>query len=91
VISPNGGTFRRKITVTIFCATSGATIHYTTDGSDPTTSSPVYPAGSSGGRRKTKRLKGIAITGKGQHTVRAMAVEPGETNSAIAVANYAIH
>ncbi|MGL5674955.1 MAG: chitobiase/beta-hexosaminidase C-terminal domain-containing protein [Cellulosilyticaceae bacterium] len=40
--SPNGGTFTESQSVTISCSTSGATIRYTTDGSEPTTSSPAY-------------------------------------------------
>ena len=36
--------FRRSTNVVITCATSGATIRYTTDGSDPTSMSPAYRA-----------------------------------------------
>ena len=42
VISPQGGRFFEPQEVTITCATEGTTIYYTTDGSDPTTSSDVY-------------------------------------------------
>ncbi|MHB0936434.1 MAG: DNRLRE domain-containing protein [Armatimonadota bacterium] len=35
--SPDGGTFSAAVNVTITCATPGATIRYTTDGSDPST------------------------------------------------------
>ena len=40
--SPAAGTYTGSVTVTISTTTSGATIRYTTDGSTPTTSSPVY-------------------------------------------------
>ncbi len=40
--SPAGGTYSSTQSVTISCATSGSTIYYTTDGSDPTTSSNLY-------------------------------------------------
>jgi hypothetical protein len=83
VISPNSGTFKKKVKVTISDATAGATIYYTTDGSDPTTSSNVYVAG--------KKNKGFKITGKGQHTVKAMGVKSGFDNSAIATANFTIN
>ncbi len=40
--SPTAGTYSSEQSVTISCANEGATIYYTTDGSDPTTSSAVY-------------------------------------------------
>ena len=40
--SPNGGLFLEPQTVTITCATEGATIYYTTDGTEPTTDSNEY-------------------------------------------------
>jgi hypothetical protein len=40
--SPGGGTYASAQSVTISCATNGATIYYTTDGSTPTTASTVY-------------------------------------------------
>ena len=39
---PDGGTYTGSRSVTIACATAGATIRYTTDGTAPTESSPVY-------------------------------------------------
>ena len=83
-ISPNGGTFRRKVSVKVSCATAGATIYYTLDGTDPTTASAVYPSG-------RKRNKGIRVTGIGSHTVKAKAVETGYNVSATATADFTIH
>ena len=44
VIVPGSCLFSPSTNVTITCATSGATIHYTLDGSEPTSSSSVYSA-----------------------------------------------
>lgn len=42
VFSPEGGTFMDQVVVTISTDTEGATIYYTTDGTDPTDSANVY-------------------------------------------------
>ena len=73
--SPAAGAVESGTEVTISCSTSGATIHYTTDGSAPTTSSPVYSAP-------------IAITAT--TTVKALAVKANMDNSAVATANYTV-
>src|SRR5437879_2159917 len=73
--SPGGGTYTGSVTVTIGDATSGATIHYTTDGSTPTTSSPVY---------------GGALTFNQTTTLKAMAAASGMTDSAVASATYTV-
>src|SRR3989475_42223 len=73
--SPAGGTYTGSVTVTISDATSGPTIHYTTDGSTPTTSSPVY---------------GGALTFTQTTTLKAMAAASGMTDSAVASATYTI-
>jgi uncharacterized repeat protein (TIGR03806 family) len=43
-ISPVDGNFDKTVTVTIAEKVPGSVIHFTTDGSDPTTSDPVYDA-----------------------------------------------
>lgn len=44
VLSNPGGLFAGAVTVTATCADAGATLRYTTDGSEPTAASPVYAA-----------------------------------------------
>jgi len=73
--SPAGGTYSTAQTVTISSATSGATIRYTTDGSTPTASSPIYTS---------------PITVSSTKTIKAFAVKSGLTNSAVATALYTI-
>lgn len=41
---PNGGTFADSVSVALACATSGADIYYTVDGSDPAASGILYSA-----------------------------------------------
>lgn len=40
-----GGTYTSALNIQLTCATSGAAIHYTTDGTEPTTSSPSVTSG----------------------------------------------
>jgi hypothetical protein len=73
VFSPTAVTFGTSVSVNITSATSGATIHYTTDGSTPTTASPVWPGATS-------------VTTSAQY--KALAVKSGYTNSSITTQNY---
>lgn len=42
VVTPNGGEYKNKVTVQLECATEGAVMYYTLDGTDPTSASAVY-------------------------------------------------
>ncbi|MEI6808723.1 MAG: MBG domain-containing protein, partial [bacterium] len=44
--SPDGGTFPDSFSVAVQCTTPDATIHYTTDGNDPTSGDPTVASGS---------------------------------------------
>ena len=70
------GTYDTNQNVTISCATDGATIYYTTDGSDPSTSSSVYS-------------EAISLDDEGTYTIKAIAVKDGNT-STVASATYTI-
>lgn len=70
-----GGTYTTEQTVTISCATSGATIYYTTNGSKPSTSSTMYNG---------------AITIRETTTLKAIAIKDG-TESSVAEATYTIN
>lgn len=54
-----GGTYTTEQNVTLACATSGATIYYTTDGTEPSASSTLYEGAITIGTTTT--LKAIAI------------------------------
>jgi hypothetical protein len=75
VIGPNAGTYTSAQNVTINDSTSGATIYYTTDGTTPTSSSPVYSG---------------SFVVSGTTTVQAIAVASGYSNSAVASATYTV-
>lgn len=70
------GTYTSAQVVEISCATSGATIYYTTDGSTPTTSSTPYSG---------------AITVDHDMTIKAIAVATGYDDSDVATATYTIN
>lgn len=74
--SPAEGTYTEAQSVEISCTTEGATIYYTLDGNDPTTSSTVYSS---------------AITINETTTVKAMAAKDNMNNSSVASATYTIN
>ncbi len=71
--TPAAGTYTSAQSVELNTTTAGATIYYTTDGTDPTTSSSVYSS---------------AISVSTTTTIKAMAVKSGMDNSAVASATY---
>jgi hypothetical protein len=72
-ITPNGGTFTNSVTVSMSCATNGAAIYYTTNGSAPSTNSTLYTAP-------------FDLTNTS--TVKAVGVLSGYSNSAVATATF---
>lgn len=76
VFSLKAGTYSGPQPVTITDTTTGAVIYYTLDGTVPTTSSPQY--------------MGTAITISSTETLKADALAPGYTRSAVRTADYTI-
>jgi formylglycine-generating enzyme required for sulfatase activity len=76
VITPDSGTYTSAQSVQITCATSGATIYYTMDGTDPTTASAVYAG---------------ALTVSSNMTIKAMATKDELNDSAIATKIYVVY
>ena len=74
-ITPNGGAYATSVSVSLACATPGAAIYYTVDGSAPTTSSSIYAAP-------------FALSATA--TVKAKAVASGFSDSAVASASFSI-
>ncbi len=73
--SPQPGTYHTPQSITISDAMKGAVIYYTTDGSQPTTSSPVYS---------------VPIPVSINTTFNAMATYPGYPRSNVALGQYSI-
>ena len=73
--SVESGAVNSGTSVTISCATDGAKIYYTTDGSDPTAESTAY-------------TEAISVTPP--MTLKAIAVKSGMNDSAVASASYLI-
>lgn len=73
VINPGGGSFSAPVSVEISCATRGARIYYTTDGSTPSDSSAVYTG---------------PITIFSAATLKSMAKKEGLADSEVAVEVY---
>lgn len=71
VITPNGGSFAGSVVVTANTTTPGATIRYTSNGREPTASSPVYTG---------------PVTVTASLTVKAKAFRSGYADSATATA-----
>jgi len=69
----SGTTFTNTLNVTVSCATNGAKIYYTKDGSAPTTSSMEYTG---------------TISVSETSTIKAIAVKDGMADSAVAEASY---
>ncbi|MGB8451915.1 MAG: chitobiase/beta-hexosaminidase C-terminal domain-containing protein [Anaerocolumna sp.] len=76
VFTPGSGTYQSAQNVTISCVTNGATIRYTTDGTVPTASSPIYSG---------------AINISTNQTVKAYSTKSGMTDSAVTTAAYTIN
>jgi uncharacterized protein len=75
VATPGAGMVKAGTTVTLATGTEGATIHYTVDGTEPTTASPVYSQ---------------PITIDKNMTIKAIAVKAGMTNSVVATLAYVL-
>jgi len=77
LMSPAAGNYASPVSVTISCATPGATIRYTTDGTVPSeTNGTIFP--------------GTPITVSSVTVLRAIAYEVGWVDSPIALASYVI-
>ncbi len=77
MFNPAAGEYTELTNVILSCATEGAVIYYTLDGTEPTVESTEYTAP-------------IALAVDGEYTVKAIAVAEGHTASEVATAVYTI-
>ena len=75
VANPEAGYVAAGTTVALTTTTDGATIHYTTDGSAPSSASTAYTT---------------AIAINATQTIKAIAIKDGMTNSAVISATYTV-
>ena len=75
-LTPGGGTYAAGQTITVATATPGATINYTLNGAEPTSTDPVIASG------------GTLVAGN--FTLKVKATKTGSTPSATATGTYAI-
>ena len=78
--SPVAGIYGTEQNVEIASATSGATIHYTIDGTTPTSSSPTYSSA-------ITLTLGTSIV---ETTIKALAVKSGSVDSSVATAVFTV-
>jgi hypothetical protein len=76
--SPGAGAVGAGTSITLTCATDGASIHYTTDGTTPTSASTLY----------TDSSKPVITTAT---TIKAIAVKSGMDNSGVLTAAYTVY
>jgi len=74
-LTPSSGTYSSAQNVTLSCSTSGATIRYTTDGYEPSSSSAAYFG---------------PVSVRSTTTIKAKALMPGMTDSDTVSATYTI-
>jgi uncharacterized repeat protein (TIGR01451 family) len=76
--NPSGGSFTTAVDVTVTCATPGATIHFTTNATEPTENDPIIASGT------TIHLTGFAF-------LQAKAWKPGLIPSSVSFARFDIN
>ena len=77
VFSPAGGAYKSDQSLALSSATTGSAIHYTTDGTDPTTGSTLYVAA-------------FTVLGPGTKTIKAIATKACSKASTVGSATYVI-